>query len=381
LEGGFVHAFNNLLVICDVRCQHLVAAMRRMMGRLRRKNPREKDLTSRVFSGDYDQDEVQTPHRFSKKIKRAQQEKIERTAILRADKEVLSGDLESLPVGEVTQVFSLFCDIDTPVGVRRCVTRKTLSKISATSIVVGDLVRFRETGRHDESGIEEAVIEQVLPRKTILTRAGSFNNSLQKPIVANAGQMLIVTSLVMPRVKWGLVDRMLIAAQSGGLVPIVCLNKIDLAETTDAGRKAFPEAQEVLGLYQTMGVATLQTSAEARVGLEQLIQILAGKNTVLAGHSGVGKSSLITAAQASLIIRVGDVSEYTEKGRHTTSSARRYPLEVGGFVIDTPGVKQFGLWDVTEDNLIEYFPDIENETAPDWRRESYERILESLRGE
>jgi ribosome biogenesis GTPase len=350
-----------------------------MMGRLRRKNPREKDLTSRVFSGDYDQDEVQTPHRFSKKIKRAQQEKIERTAILRADKEVLSGDLESLPIGEVTQVFSLFCDIDTPAGVRRCVTRKTLSKLSATSIVVGDLVRFRETGRHDESGIEEAVIEQVLPRKTILTRAGSFNNSLQKPIVANAGQMLIVTSLVMPRVKWGLVDRMLIAAQSGGLVPIVCLNKIDLAESTAAGRKTFPEAQEVLGLYQTMGVATLQTSAEARIGLAELLQKLTGKNTVLAGHSGVGKSSLITAVQASLIIRVGDVSEYTEKGRHTTSSARRYPLEVGGFVIDTPGVKQFGLWDVTEDNLIEYFPDIENDTAPEWRRESYQRILESLR--
>ena len=100
---------------------------------------------------------------------------------------------------------------------------------------------------------------------------------------------------------------------------------------------------------------------------------------MLAGHSGVGKSSLITArVQPSLIIRVGDVSEYTEKGKHTTSSARRYPLDVGGFVIDTPGGKQFGLWDVNEDNLIEYFPDIENETAPDWRRESYQKILESL---
>ena len=235
-----------------------------MMGRLRRKNPREKDLTSRLFAGDFDEDEGQPPHRFSKKIKRAEQEKIERTAIIRADKEVLSGDLESLPIGEVTQVFSLFCDVESPTGMRRCVTRKTLSKISDTSIVVGDRVRFLDTERRDELGIQEAVIEQVLPRKTILTRAGSFNNSLQKPIVANAEQMLIVTSLVMPRVKWGLVDRMLIAAQSGGLVPIVCLNKIDLAESSAPGKKALPEALEVLGLYQTMGVATLKTSAELR---------------------------------------------------------------------------------------------------------------------
>src|SRR6266516_2085208 len=98
-----------------------------------------------------------------------------------------------------------------------CVTRKTLTKVSKTAIVVGDRVRFRESGTKDELGRPEAVIEQVLPRQTILTRAASFKGIDQHPIVANAEQMLIVASVLQPRPKWGLVDRMLVAAQSGGL--------------------------------------------------------------------------------------------------------------------------------------------------------------------
>ena len=102
--------------------------------------------------------------------------------------------------------------------------------------------------------------------------------------------------------------------------------------------------------------------------------------TVLAGHSGVGKSSLIRAVQPDLDLRIGEISRITEKGRHTTTSARRYPLRIGGAVIDTPGVKLFGLWNVTRENLSHYFPDVDAdaETAPRWRRESYQRILASL---
>jgi ribosome biogenesis GTPase len=101
----------------------------------------------------------------------------------------------------------------------------------------------------------------------------------------------------------------------------------------------------------------------------------------LAGHSGVGKSSLIRAVQPQLDLRVGEVSTYTDKGRHTTTSARRYVLDLegGGSVIDTPGVKLFGLWGVTRENLDEFFPDVEDDSAPEWRRESYKRIAESLR--
>jgi len=140
-------------------------------------------------------------------------------------------------------------------------------------------------------------------------------------------------------------------------------------------------ATDVLAHYGTMGVRSLQTSVEGNIGLDALREALRGKVTVLSGHSGVGKSSLIRAIQPTLDLRVGEVSRYTDKGRHTTTSARRYLLDVGGAVIDTPGVKVFGLWGVTRENLPQYFPDVEAGTAPQWRRESYERILASLPAE
>ena len=128
-----------------------------------------------------------------------------------------------------------------------------------------------------------------------------------------------------------------------------------------------------------LGMPTLRTSADTREGLEELKLTLKDRATVLAGHSGVGKSSLIRAIQPQLDIRIGEVSEYTDKGRHTTTSARRYPLDFGGAVIDTPGVKQFGLWGITRERLEELFPDVANGSAPAWRVESYQRIAESLR--
>src|SRR5262249_2334034 len=157
----------------------------------------------------------------------------------------------------------------------------------------------------------------------------------------NAEQMLIVASIAQPRVKWGLIDRMLIAAQSGGLRPLVCLNKIDLAQRYP---EEFAEAREAVLHYQSLGLATFEISAGEKVGVQTIAATLAGKTTVVAGHSGVGKSTLVADIQPNLDIRIGDVSTYNEKGRHTTTSARRYPLDIGGYVIDTPGVKMFGLW-------------------------------------
>lgn len=362
------------------------------MGRPR-KAPREKDLTSRFLSGGMDEDRVEGQQRFSSRNKNAQQDKMLKTFLMRAEQEA-AGDVEALPVGEVIQVFSLFCEVSHGGRTYLCVVRKTLSKVSDTSIVVGDQVRFRviemlggttaadgsHTATAGQTREPEAVIEQVLPRQTVLTRSDSFKGVEQHPIVANAQQMLIVVSLRHPTVKWGLVDRMIVAARGGGLRPVVCLNKVDLALSPDGSAEAedLAFAREVLRNYASLGIDSFEASAERGVGLDKLRALLCNRTTVLAGHSGVGKSSLVRAIQPKLDLRVGEISRYTDKGRHTTTSARRYALDFGGTVVDTPGVKHFGLWGVTRENLSEHFPDVAAGAAPEWRRQSYERILESL---
>jgi ribosome biogenesis GTPase len=336
-----------------------------------KKAPREKDITSRYVAGDLDDDRLDNVQRFTTRSKHHQQTKTLKTALMRADEQADLSDVHTLPIGQVVCVYSLYCQVESEGKTWLCVVRKTLAKVVGGDIVVGDVVRFRDLGAVDESGQPEAVIEQVLTRTTVLTRADSFKQIQSHPIVANAEQMLIVASIHEPDVKWGLVDRMIVAAKSGGLVPIVCLNKVDLE---------LPEALDAdpLTHYLTLGIQTLRASVPNKVGLDDLKQILAGHTTVLAGHSGVGKSSLIRAIQPSLDLRIGQISGYTGKGRHTTTSARRYPLELGGYVIDTPGVKLFGLWGVTRENLFSFFPDVEADAAPKWRIESYNRILLSL---
>jgi ribosome biogenesis GTPase len=346
-----------------------------------RRKPREKNLTDRFNSGELEEADLDQQLRFGSRSKDAELGKILRTAILRAE-EQSDADFDSLPVGQVLQVYSLYSEVESDGKLFLCVVRKTLNRRSASAVLVGDRVRFRDLGLVDEQGRPQGVIEQVLPRDTLLTRADSFKGTEQHPIVANAQQMLIVASLHQPEVKWGLIDRMIIAAQGGKLRPIVCLNKIDLQpaahDTQDTSEDGPIDPDQALAHYQKLGISTLKTSVPRSLGLDELRALLHNRTTVLAGHSGVGKSTLINAIEPALQLRTGDISGYTGKGRHTTTSARRYPLSAGGAVIDTPGVKLFGLWGVTRDNLREYFHDLVDGNAPPWRQESYERIRESL---
>jgi ribosome biogenesis GTPase / thiamine phosphate phosphatase len=335
------------------------------------KRPKSRSRTQNELAQGYhynDSDDAadDTDEHLTTRGKQAQKDKTKSTAAMRAAEPAEIADMESLPIGRVTQVHSLFCNVEHDGKTRLCVIRKTLAKTSQTQLVVGDMVRFRDTPE------SESVIEQILPRRTILTRSDSFKQLVQHPIVANADQMLIVVSVKNPAVKWGLVDRMIVAARGGGLEPILCLNKIDLLEETTA------DVVASLEYYATLKIQTLRTSAERGEGLDAVREILKDKITVLAGPSGAGKSRLIGEIQPGLDIRVGEVSQYTAKGRHTTTSARHYPLSFGGAVIDTPGVKVFGLWGVKRENLIDFFPDIAAQSAPPWRTESYERISESL---
>jgi ribosome biogenesis GTPase len=342
-----------------------------------KKSPREKDLTARYFSGNLDEDRVEQAERFGDRSRHFQQRKTEKTALVRAAEDSVGGNIDALPTGDVIRVYSLYCEVESAGRVWFCVVRRTLTKVASGFIVVGDRVRVRDVGSVDDQGRPEGVVEQILPRDTLLTRADSFKAIESQPIVANAGQMLIVAALAEPWPKWGLIDRMLVAARAGGLAPVVCLNKADLAQTP-GGERELETAQAAMQHYASMGIATIQTSVPSSLGLDELKALLLNKTTVLSGHSGVGKSSLIRAIQPSLDLRVGAISGYTGKGRHTTTTAQRFPLEGGGYVIDTPGVKLFGLWNVTRDNLPEFFPDVAEGTAPQWRADSYQRIFESL---
>lgn len=343
--------------------------------RNRKKNPRDKDLTSQYLSGAMNEDALEGIERFSGRESSAQQRKMQRTALLRFAEEEASANIDQLPVGEVIQVYSLYVEVEFEGIDWLCVFRKTFTKVYEPPIV-GDRVKFRDTGMKDEHGKPEAVIEAILPRQTVLTRADSFKAMVQQPIVANADQMLIVTTLKEPRIKWGIIDRMIVAAQGGGLRPILCLNKLDLLQEDEE----LMRAREAMAHYQKLGVRTLETSVVSQAGLDAVKSALREGTTVLAGQSGVGKSSLIGAIEPGLDLRIGAISGYTGKGRHTTTSARRYRLSDGACVIDTPGVKLFGLWGISRENLLSHFPDVENESAPQWRIESYERILESLPG-
>lgn len=341
---------------------------------INRRKPDHQDWTQRYLQGDYDHDHAEQQERFSNRSKHAQEMKMRRTVELRST-EGVTADIETLPLGVVTQVYSLFVDLECESQTFLATLRTSMRKLRETDVIVGDRVRFRQTGVIHESGRPEATIEQILPRQTVLMRADSFKQIHQHPIVANAQQMLIVASILQPRVKWGLVDRMLIAAESGGLKPVLCLNKMDLAAGNDA---LLEEAHTTLGHYRALGIPSLATTIEQPADLAAVAAVLKDQTTVLAGHSGVGKSSLIRAIAPALDLKIGAISGYNDKGRHTTTSARQYHLPGGGIVIDTPGVRHFGLWNVTPENLGDFFPDVVAGDAPEWRVESYQRILNSL---
>jgi ribosome biogenesis GTPase len=195
------------------------------------------------------------------------------------------------------------------------------------------------------------VVEQVLPRRTILARPDVFYSHLRQVIVANAEQLLIVASWRNPTLWPELIDRYLIAAQRNKLSPIICVNKIDLAEDLLA-------CQGALQPYQALGYPVIFASALTGVGIDSLREILRGRITALAGLSGVGKSSLLSAAQPSLQLRTGIVSEASGEGRHTTTQITMLPLAMGGFVVDTPGIREFGLSGLSSRDLIQFYPDL-----------------------
>ena len=221
-------------------------------------------------------------------------------------------------------------------------------------VVVGD--RVRVVGDVSGAAGTLARIVEVLPRSTVLRRTADDDDPVERVLVANADQLVVVTSLADPEPRPRLIDRALVAAYDAGMRPLLCLTKADLAD---------PAA--LLATYRSLGVPWLVTRKGG--DLAPLRGALAGRTSVLLGHSGVGKSTLVNALVPDAAREVGDVNAVTGRGRHTSTSAVMLPLPAeaeqagpAGWIIDTPGIRSFGLAHVEPHHLIEAFPDLDEMT-------------------
>jgi ribosome biogenesis GTPase len=250
--------------------------------------------------------------------------------------------------GLVVEVSTGLCRVDVGGAMVLCSVRGTLSVAESgfTNVVaVGDevIVSLDGTGR--------GVVEAVLPRHSALTRPDVFSPHLQQVIVANADQLLTVASWRNPALWPELLDRYLIAAERHNLRPLICLNKVDLAQDRR-------ECQAALQPYARLGYRTVLASALTGEGVSELRELLRGQTTILAGLSGVGKSSLLSAVQPGLNLRIAEVSARRHEGRHTTAQVNLLELEMGGQVVDTPGIREFGLSGLRRSELVRFYPEI-----------------------
>jgi len=235
--------------------------------------------------------------------------------------------------------------------------RPARQAVHTDPVAVGDVVRF--TDSQDGSG----QIVEVLPRRNRLARRSAVPmpgaHAFEQVIVANVDQVVPVFAVANPAPHWNMLDRYLVSAESFELPSLICITKLDLAcMSSEAGSSMARDLDEAIQQYRQAGYPVILTSAVTGEGVEELKEALKGRLSVLVGKSGVGKTFLLNTLQPGLGLRVNAVNQVTGKGRHTTTSQEMVRLEVGGAVVDTPGEREFGLWDVQEEELALLFPEM-----------------------
>ena len=260
--------------------------------------------------------------------------------------------------GTVVENHGALFDVLVERRVVKCLLRGKLKKDrrrEVAPVAAGDVVTVRmlEHGR--------GVIEAVLPRSSGLSRRAAGSEPLQHTLVANVQQAIIVFAAAEPRPDLFKLDRFLVAAIAGGLEPLVCVNKVDLVdgELLRAGRGdagASPLLQ--FAVYRQCGFRVLFASAVRGDGLPDVEEVLRDRRSVICGPSGVGKSSLLNAIAPGLHLRTAEVGGVTHKGRHTTSSIAFLQLPFGGWVADTPGLRQLSFLEIAQEHIATAFPDV-----------------------
>ncbi|MCC5465068.1 ribosome small subunit-dependent GTPase A [Pelosinus baikalensis] len=235
--------------------------------------------------------------------------------------------------GVILKTYNSFYYVKTNAKVTMCTLRGRFKK-ERFSLLVGDEVEYNIT----ENG--KGIIEKILPRRSML----------QRPMIANIDQVIITFAAVSPDINTILIDRFLVLAEMSDLDIVICINKIDLADSE--------ELKPILELYRSIGYCVITISAKMGVGIEELRNQLSGKISVFAGPSGAGKSTILNTVEEGLTLVTGQVSEKIGRGKHTTRFAELLPLSSGGFVVDTPGFSFTEFENVKKNELMYYFPEI-----------------------
>lgn len=252
--------------------------------------------------------------------------------------------------GRVIQSTGSWYQVDTGDEIKECRLpgRFRLDEKEVTNpIAVGDWVDF--SMNEDGTG----TIEVIQERKNYITREATHSKKGQQILVSNLDQACVVQSIKKPRLKEGFIDRFLVTCEAYEVTPAIIVNKMDLAKS---GGLEFTE--ELKELYTSLGYTFLSTSLKDQDSLTQLKDLLKDRTSAFIGPSGVGKTSLINAIDPSYNLKVGEISDFSNKGKHTTTFAQLIPLSFGGYIADTPGIREFGLVNIEPWELSLFFPEM-----------------------